>query len=689
MSAEERDNAQTAPADTGAEVRDPSSGGDDAAAAGTAPEAARRGRRQQPHGPGFGPPGLIGSGEKAKDFKGSFKRLVGRLRPERLWIGLIILLAIVSVTCTVAAPRVLIRATNLIVGGVVSKQLPPGVTQDQAVAMLRAQHQDNLANMLAGMNSINPGHGVDFAALGRVLLLVTAIYLLGALFGWLGAYIMAGVVARTIYKLRRDINLKLARLPLRYFDSHPRGDILSRVTNDIDNIQQTMQQTLSQIITAVLTLIGVLVMMFWISPLLAVICLVTVPISIVITMLIAKRSQKQFALQWRHTGDLTGHVEETFTGHTIVKIFGRQKESTAQFDQENEQLYQASFKAQFISGIIMPMMMFVGNLQYVAIAVVGGLRVATGALTLGEVQAFIMYSQMFMQPITQTASVANVLQSAVASSERVFELLDETEESADPARPVVLTHITGRVEFQDVSFRYLPDMPLIEHLNAEVKPGQTVAIVGPTGAGKTTLVNLLMRFYEIDGGAILVDNIDTRKMTRDDLRRLFGMVLQDAWLFGGTIRENIAYGKEGATEAQIQAAAEAAHVNHFVRTLPEGYDTRLDDDSANVSQGERQLLTIARAFLADPEILILDEATSSVDTRTEVLIQKAMSRLLTGRTSFVIAHRLSTIREADLILVMNEGDIVEQGTHEQLLAARGFYYDLYNSQFVEALAEAS
>jgi len=650
----------------------------------------RAGRGGPPqHGPGFGPPGLIGSGAKAKDFKGSFKRLVRRLRPERTKIVLIILLAVVSVTCTVAAPKILAGATNLIFSGVVSKQLPAGVTQEQAVQALRAQGQDNLANMLAGMDNIVPGQGVDFAAVGRVLLIVTAIYLLSALFGWLQGYIMAGVVARTIYALRQDINLKLARLPLKYFDSHPRGDILSRVTNDIDNIQQTMQQTLSQIITAVLTLIGVLAMMFWLSPLLAVICLVTVPISVAITMLIAKRSQKQFALQWEHTGDLTGHVEESFTGHTIVKVFGRQKEAIAEFDEENEDLYQASFKAQFISGIIMPMMMFVGNLQYVAIAVVGGLQVATGALSLGNVQAFIQYSQMFMQPITQTASVANVLQSAVASSERVFELLDEPEESADPVKPVVLKHVTGRVQFEDVSFRYLPDVPLIEHLNVEVQPGQTVAIVGPTGAGKTTLVNLLMRFYEIDGGAILVDGVDTRKMTRDDLRRLFGMVLQDAWLFGGTIRENIAYGLEGATEAQISAAAEAAHVDHFVRTLPEAYDTKLDDDSANVSTGERQLLTIARAFLADPEILILDEATSSVDTRTEVLIQKAMARLLTGRTSFVIAHRLSTIRGADLILVMNEGSIVEQGTHEELLAARGFYHDLYNSQFVEALAEAS
>jgi ATP-binding cassette subfamily B multidrug efflux pump len=684
VSPEER-NDQVAPVDA-----IPGDGGPTAAA--EKPQRGRKGRPGQggqPHSPGFGPPGLIGSGEKAKDFKGSFKRLVRRLRPERSKLILIILLAVVSVACTVAAPKILARATNQIFAGVVSKQLPAGVTQEQAVAALRTQGQSNLANMLAGMSNINPGHGVNFGAVGRVILIVTAIYLLSALFGWLQGYLAAGVVARVIYQLRRDVDVKLARLPLKYFDSHPRGDILSRVTNDIDNIQQTMQQTISQIITAVLTLVGVLALMFWISPLLAVICLVTVPISVVITVLIAKRSQKQFALQWEHTGDLTGHVEESFTGHTIVKIFGRQKEAIAEFDEENGDLYQASFKAQFISGIIMPMMMFVGNLQYVAIAVVGGLRVATGTLSLGDVQAFIQYSQMFTQPITQTASMANVLQSAVASSERVFELLDEPEESAEPAEPIVLKHVTGRVQFEDVSFRYLPDVPLIEHLNVEVQPGQTVAIVGPTGAGKTTLVNLLMRFYEIDGGAIFVDGVDTRKMTRHDLRRLFGMVLQDAWLFSGTIRENIAYGREGATEAQIQAAAEAAHVNHFVRTLPEGYDTRLDDDSANVSQGERQLLTIARAFLADPEILILDEATSSVDTRTEVLIQRAMARLLAGRTSFVIAHRLSTIRGADLILVMNEGSIIEQGTHEELLAAQGFYYDLYNSQFLGALAEAS
>jgi ABC-type multidrug transport system, ATPase and permease components len=441
--------------------------------------------------------------------------------------------------------------------------------------------------------------------------------------------------------------------------------------------------------TAVLTLIGVLAMMLTISPLLAAISLLTVPLSVVVTMAIAKRSQKQFARQWEETGRLNGHVEEMHTGHNIVKVFGRQKEAIAIFDEANEKLYTASFKAQFISGIIMPSMMFIGNLNYVGICVVGGLRVASGALSLGAVQAFVQYSRQFTQPITQTASIANVLQSAVASAERVFELLDEAEEQPDTATPTVLAHVTGHITLKNVSFRYLPDTPLIEDFNLEVRPGQTVAIVGPTGAGKTTLVNLLLRFYEIDRGDIFIDDVDTRDMTRDDLRRLFGMVLQDAWLFGGSIRENIGYGRENATDEQILAAAEAAHVDHFVRTLCNGYDTRLDDDSTSLSEGEKQLLTIARAFLADPEILILDEATSSVDTRTEVLIQKAMVKLLKNRTSFVIAHRLSTIRDADTILVMNHGRIVEQGAHAELLARRGFYYELYNSQFAEALVEAS
>ena len=701
MSADERKDEMTAAQDSPPVQAAPVVAGD--AAAAEKASGGRRGRRQpQQHGPGFGPPGLIGTGEKAKDFKGSFKRLVGRLRPERSRIVWIFVLALFSVAATVAGPKILGRVFNLILSGGTGRGLAQGAGQipglrvgmnaADTASVLRALHMDKLdkvANLVDRLPGFAVGKGMDFAAAGKILLILVAIYLVATMLGWLQGYVMAGVVARTIYKLRKDIDEKLARLPLKYFDGHARGDILSRVTNDIDNIQQTMQQTLSQIITSILTLVGVLAMMFYTSWLLALIALITVPISVVITIVIAKRSQKQFTLQWQSTGTLTGHVEETFSGHTIVKIFGRQKEAIAEFDKQNEELYQSSFKGQFISGIIMPMMMFVGNLQYVAIAIVGGLRMAAGALAFGDITAFIQYSQMFTQPITQTASVANVLQSAVASAERVFELLDETEQSAEPVKPIVLKHVTGHVEFNNVSFRYLSDVPLIDDLSIEVQPGQTVAIVGPTGAGKTTLVNLLMRFYEIDAGEILVDGEDTRSMRRDDLRRLFGMVLQDAWLFSGTVRDNIAYGKEGATEEQIQAAAHAAHVDHFVRTLSDGYDTKLDDDSANVSQGERQLLTIARAFLADPEILILDEATSSVDTRTEVLIQKAMAKLLTGRTSFVIAHRLSTIRDADLILVMDKGAIVEQGTHEELLASGGFYYDLYNSQFVEAVAEAS
>ncbi|NLT36354.1 MAG: ABC transporter ATP-binding protein [Gaiellales bacterium] len=647
-----------------------------------------RGRRRPPHGPGFGPPGLVGSGEKSRDFKASFERLLKRLRPERVGIGATVALAVCSVALTILGPKIMARATNLIFEGFIGRRIPAGVTKEQAVAMLQANGQDRLAAMLSSMNVI-PGQGIDFGAVGRILAIVAAIYAVSALFGWLQGYVMAGVVQRVVYRLRKDVDEKLARLPLKYFDGHARGDILSRVTNDIDNITNTLQQTLTQIITSVFTLIGVIIMMFWISPLLALISLITIPISVLVTMLIARRSQRQFALQWESTGTLNGHVEEMYTGHSIVKVFGRQKEAIAVFDKENEELYHSSFRAQFISGIIMPSMMFIGNLNYVAICVLGGLRVAGGTLSLGDVQAFIQYSRQFTQPITQVASVANVLQSAVASAERVFELLDEAEEAPDTAHSVVPAEPEGRISFKHVSFRYLPDAPLIEDLNLEVEPGHTVAIVGPTGAGKTTLVNLLMRFYEIDSGSISVDGVDIRDMKRDDLRRMFGMVLQDSWLFGGTIRENIAYGREGATEAEITAAAEAAHVDHLVRTLCAGYNTCLNDDSTNVSQGEQQLLTIARAFLADPEILILDEATSSVDTRTEVLIQKAMAKLLHNRTSFVIAHRLSTIKDADTILVMNEGSIVEQGTHEELLARGGFYAELYNSQFVEPLVEAA
>ncbi len=653
------------------------------------PGPGRRGPRGGHHTPG--PPGLIGTGDKPRHFKESFKRLVRSLRPERVLIVVVIALTIVSVACQIAAPKIMAGATDDIFAGVMSRQINgyagDSWTKEQVVAQLEATGETDMAKMLAEME-LRPGQGVNFASVNRVLLIVVAVYLLSALLAWLQGFLMAGIVQRTAYKLRRDVDDKIALLPLKYFDSHARGDILSRLTNDIDNIQQTMQQVLMQIIQSILTLIGVLAMMFWISPLLALISLIVLPVSAVIAIVIAKRSQKQFARQWDRTGDVNGHVEEMFTGHNIVKTFGRQQEAIDTFDQHNDGLYEASFKAQFISGIIMPATFFVSNLNYVAVCVLGGLRVANGTMSLGDVQAFIQYVHQFGQPISQVASVANVMQSAVASAERVFELLDEEEESADPLPPVVLEQAAGHIVMRDVSFRYVADTPLIENLNVEVLPGQTVAIVGPTGAGKTTLVNLLMRFYEIDEGSITIDGVDTRDMSRDGLRRLFGMVLQDAWLFSGSIQDNIAYGKEDATWDEIQAAAEAAHVHHFARTLPDGYETAVEDDSINISQGERQLLTIARAFLADPQILILDEATSSVDTRTEVLIQRAMARLLKGRTSFIIAHRLSTIREADVILVMNEGDIVEQGTHHELLCRKGFYYDLYNSQFAEALEEA-
>lgn len=658
-------------------------------------------RRGPGGGPGFGGHGAAGMPvAKSKDFKGSAKRLAGLLRPHRTMIATVIVLAIVSVALSTIGPRILGEATNVLFRGIISQELterveqtlPPGVpvesvSEEQLIERMRAEGQGDFADMVASMD-VRLGTGVDFGELRRILLWLTFIYALSWLFGWLQQYLTVGVSQGIVYRLRNDVDAKLTRLPLRYFDDHPRGDILSRVTNDIDNIAQTLQQALTQITTSLLTVIGVLAMMFWINPLLAAISLLTVPLSVVVTVMIAKRSQKLFAAQWEHTGTLNGHIEETHTGRNVVKVFGHEADAERIFDEENERLFQAGFRAQFISGIIMPAMNFLSNLSYVVIAVVGGLKVASGSLTLGDVQAFIQYSRQFTWPITQLASMANVMQSAVASAERVFELLDEPEQQADPADPVRLPVATGRIELDGVSFNYKPDEPLIENLDLRVEPGQTVAIVGPTGAGKTTLVNLLLRFYEIDGGHIRIDGVDTRDMTREDVRRLFGMVLQDAWLFGGTIRDNIAYGREGATEGEILAAAEAAHVDHFVRTLPEGYDTRLDDDSTNVSQGEKQLLTIARAFLADPQILILDEATSSVDTRTEVLIQRAMSRLMANRTSFVIAHRLSTIRDADTIIVMDHGKIVEQGTHQQLLDARGFYHDLYNSQFVEPLDQA-
>jgi ATP-binding cassette, subfamily B, multidrug efflux pump len=642
-------------------------------------------------GPGSGRgPGMMGMGlppAKAKDFRGSLRRLFGTLGPERPLIILVVLLGIVSVTFNVVGPKILGEAVNRIVEGALGKQiLARGLTQQQAIDAARAQGQNQLADMLSNMH-LNAA-GIDFGALGGLLSVLVAVYVLSSIFGWIQGWIMAGVTQRTVVKLRADVDRKLGRLPLRYFDSHPRGDLLSRVTNDIDNIGQSLQQSLTQLITSLLTIVGVLILMLTISPLLAVISLLAVPASLAVTILIVRRSQQQFVAQWASTGALNGHVEEMHTGHAIVKAFGRQREAIEVFDKENERLFDASRRAQFISGIIQPAMTFISNLNYVAIAVIGGLRVASGQLSIGDVVAFIQYSRQFTFPIIQTASIVNVLQSAVASAERVFELLDEAEESADPVPAVPLDAPAGAVGFENVSFRYLPDQPLIDDLSLDVTAGATVAIVGPTGAGKTTLVNLLMRFYELDRGRITVDGVDTRDMTRDDLRRSFGMVLQDTWLFHGTIRENIAYGRLDATDEELHAAAEAAHVDHFVRTLPEGYDTVIDDDATNLSAGEKQLLTISRAFLADPPILILDEATSSVDTRTEVLIQRAMAGLMQGRTTFVIAHRLSTVRDADTILVMNRGKIVEQGDHASLLARRGFYAELYESQFAEPLAEA-
>ncbi|MFZ1652862.1 MAG: ABC transporter ATP-binding protein [Candidatus Nanopelagicales bacterium] len=639
----------------------------------------------------FGPGHGVGMGlppEKARDFKGTARRMGRRLRPERLIIVIVLLLGITSVFFAVIGPRLLGNATNIIFNGVVGKQLPAGTTQAQAEAMLRASGRGQQADLLSGM-TITPGQGIDFTALGNIIALVAVVYLLSSLFAWAQNYLMAGVTQRVMFRLREDVDLKLGRLPLRYFDTHARGDLLSRVTNDIDNIATTLQQTLTQLITSVLTVIGVLIMMVWISPLLAVISLLTVPLSFMVTLAIAKRSQRQFVGQWKWTGTLNGHVEEMYSGHELVKVYGHQEQAMADFDEANQKMYESSFRAQFISGTIQPAMAFIANINYVLIAVIGGLRIASGSMSLGDVQAFIQYSRQFTMPITQIASITNLVQSGLASAERVFELLDEDEQIPETADPQSLGKRQGHIQFDEVSFRYLPDKPLIDGLTLDARPGQSIAIVGPTGAGKTTLVNLLMRFYEIDGGCIRFDGVDITELTRDELRRSFGMVLQDTWLFQGTIKENIAYGAHEPSDAAIVRAAEAAHVDRLVRTLPDGYDTMLGTDAANISAGEQQLLTIARAFLADPAVLILDEATSSVDTRTEVLIQKAMADLRKNRTSFVIAHRLSTIRDADVILVMDAGQIIETGTHDELIAAGGFYYNLYNSQFLASYDQAA
>lgn len=631
---------------------------------------------------GGGPP-WAGAGqpvEKASHFGPSTRRLLGLLVPERLGVIAVLMLGVISVALNVIGPRILGEATDVIFAGIIGKQLPTGETAARAAAAARAAGNDTTATLILSQHVV-PGVGIDFHALGLVLLGVIAIYLGAAVFGYAQGYLLNGIVQRTVCTLRRDVEDKLNRLPLRYFDGRQRGEVLSRVTNDIDNVSTSLQQTMSQLVTALLTIVGVLLMMLLVSPLLSLIAALTIPLSLWLTAAIGRRSQPRFVAQWRHTGALNGQIEEAFTGHELVRVFGRRAEVEAAFRAKNDELFGASFGAQFISGIIMPSMMFIGNLNYVAVAVVGGLRVASGAMSLGEVQAFIQYSRQFTQPLTQAASMTNVLQSGVASAERVFELLDADEQSPDPGTPAVREQRRGRVAFEHVRFAYSPDRPLIDDLSLVAEPGQTVAIVGPTGAGKTTLVNLIMRFYELDGGRITLDGVDTATMTRADLRSGVGMVLQDTWLFGGTIRDNIAYGNPAASAEQLLAAAKATYVDRFVRSLPDGYDTLIDEEGSNVSAGEKQLITIARAFLADPSLLILDEATSSVDTRTEVLVQRAMAALRTDRTSFVIAHRLSTIRDADLILVMEAGAIVEQGTHEELLATHGAYHRLHHAQF--------
>ncbi len=627
--------------------------------------------------------------QKARAFGPSARRLLGTLRPDALRLGVVLVLGVISVALNVLGPKLLGNGTDVVVAGFVSLQfkgLPAGTTKQQIIDQLIASGRGQTADLLKTMDIV-PGRGIDFAALGGILLTVIAVYVLATLFAAVQARMLNGIVQRAMHRLRMSVEHKVHRLPLSYFDGMQRGELLSRVTNDVDNIGQTMQQTVSQVIMSLLTVIGVIVMMLVISPLLAAIALVTIPLTLLITVLVARRSQKLFAAQWKATGILNARVEETFSGHSIVKVFGHQRRVQADFAAENDAVYRASFGAQFVSGIIMPAMMFVGNLVYVGVAVVGGILVADGALSIGAVQAFIQYSRQFTQPLSQLGSMVNLLQSGVASAERVFELLDAPEQSADPVPARTAGEDAAQLEFRDVSFRYTPDTPLIHDLSLAAHPGSTVAIVGPTGAGKTTLVNLLMRFYDVDEGSITLDGVDTLTMTRDDLRRRTGMVLQDTWLFAGTIRENIAYGRAGASEQDILAAATAAYVDRFVHALPDGYDTVLDDEATNLSAGERQLITIARAFLADPRILILDEATSSVDTRTELLIQRAMAQLRRDRTSFVIAHRLSTIRDADLILVMEDGAIVEQGSHEELLARGGAYLRLYNAQF-EAPADA-
>ncbi|WP_405618332.1 ABC transporter ATP-binding protein [Streptomyces sp. NBC_01508] len=625
--------------------------------------------------------------QRSMDFKGSSKRLLRQLAREKITLWWMLAAGVLSVAASVVGPKILGSATDLIFAGVVGRQTQSGVSKEDTVSRLREAGDGGIADLLSGVD-FTPGQGIDFDAVGRVLLMALAVYVAAGLLMLVSTRLSIRVINHTIYRMREDVQAKLSRLPLSYFDRQQRGEVLSRATNDVDNIAQTLQQTMGQLVNSLLTIVGVLGMMLWISPLLALVALVTVPLSVLVATKVGKRSQPHFVQQWKSTGTLNAHVEEMYTGHSLVKVFGRQDQSAKAFKEQNDALYEAGFKAQFNSGIMQPLMFFVSNLNYVMVAVVGGLRVASGTLSIGDVQAFIQYSRQFSMPLTQVASMANLVQSGVASAERIFELLDAEEQEKDAPSATRPQELRGRVALDNVAFRYELDKPLIEDLSLSVEPGQTVAIVGPTGAGKTTLVNLLMRFYEVTAGRISLDDIDIATMSREDLRSRIGMVLQDTWLFGGTIAENIAYGaSREVTREEIEEASRAAHADRFIRTLPDGYETVIDDEGSGVSAGEKQLITIARAFLSDPVILVLDEATSSVDTRTEVLIQKAMAQLAHGRTSFVIAHRLSTIRDADVILVMENGSIVEQGTHEGLLTAQGAYARLYAAQFAQAVAE--
>ncbi len=631
--------------------------------------------RNPQRGPRMGGPMMGAPVQKAKNFKGTLKRLAAYLKPQRMRFILVFFMAIMSTIFTISGPKIMGKATTKLGEGII------GLYSHQIKLMYAIQQKMPQATIDAIRNQ--PVPLVDFEYIGKILLLLLGLYLISALFSFAMSFIMSSVAQNTVYNMRNDVKAKLDRLPLKYYDSHTHGDVLSRITNDMDTIATTLQQSLTQLITSLVSVIGILIMMLTISPVMTLIALLTLPMSMIITVIIAKNSQKYFSKQQKSLGELNGHVEEMYTGHKIVKAFGHEEESVEKFVTINHELYDVAWKAQFMSGIVFPALNFVNNLGYVLVCVVGGLLVAKNKIEIGDIQAFIQYIRQFTQPIVQIANITNIIQSTIASAERVFEILDEEEELEDIENPKTITKFKGEVAFDHVKFGYSEDKILMEDININVEAGHTIAIVGPTGAGKTTLVNLLMRFYELNGGEIRIDGVDISQMRRGDLRKLFGMVLQDTWLFKGSIRDNIAYGKENVTEEEIIKAAELAHAHHFITTLPEGYDTILNEEASNISQGQKQLLTIARAILADPHILILDEATSNVDTRTEVLIQKAMGNLMHGRTSFVIAHRLSTIRDAELILVMNQGTIIEQGNHHELLDQDGFYANLYNSQFSE------